>query len=87
MNIKNLNLYNNKNYYASIKELTTHLLKRNDFYNQIKILYPLWGVQPNLENQKSVESLKAFHSIELIQPITIIIIVLTYEYSSIWAMG
>ena len=31
-------------------ELTTHLLKKK-IYNQIKILYPLWGVQPNLENQ------------------------------------
>ena len=34
-------------------EFTTYLWKRKDFYNQIKILYPLWGVQPNLENQKA----------------------------------
>ena len=34
-------------------ELKTHLLKKKkkDFYNQIKILYPLWGVQPNLEKK------------------------------------
>ena len=30
-------------------ELTTHLVKMKDFYNEIKILYPLWDVQPNLE--------------------------------------
>ena len=42
--------YNNKKPYAPIKELTTHLLNNKDFYNQIKILYPLWGVQPKLEN-------------------------------------
>ena len=35
-------------------ELTTHLLKKK-IYNQIKILYPLWGVQPNLENQKTYD--------------------------------
>ena len=34
-------------------ELTTHLLKNKGFYNQIKILYPLCGVQPNLENNKA----------------------------------
>ena len=27
-------------------ELITNLLKRKNFFNQIKILYPLWGVQP-----------------------------------------
>ena len=32
-------------------ELTTLLLKNKDFYNQIKILYPLLCVQPNLENK------------------------------------
>ena len=31
--------------------LTTHLLKKN--YNQIKILNPLWGVQPNLEKEET----------------------------------
>ena len=46
--------YNNKNSYAPIMELTTHLLKKK-IYNQIKILYPLWGVQPNLENQKTYD--------------------------------
>ena len=30
-------------------DLTTHLVKKKGFYNQIKILYPLWCVQPNLE--------------------------------------
>ena len=34
-------------------ELTIHQLKWKDFYNQIKILYPLWDVQPNLKNQKA----------------------------------
>ena len=34
-------------------ELITYLMKRKDFYNKIKILYPLWGVQLNLENQKA----------------------------------
>ena len=34
-------------------ELTTYLLKRKDFYNQIKILYSLWDVQPNLEKEKT----------------------------------
>ena len=33
-------------------ELTIYLLKRKDFYNKIKILYSLWGVQPNLEKNK-----------------------------------
>ena len=33
-------------------ELTTHLLKSKGFFNQIKILYTLWGVQPNLENKR-----------------------------------
>ena len=52
MDIKNWNFYNNKNSYALVKELTTYLLKRKDFYNQIKILYSLQGVKPNLENKK-----------------------------------
>ena len=30
-------------------ELTTHLVKMKDFYNEIKILYHLCGVQPNLK--------------------------------------
>ena len=30
-------------------KLTTHLVKMKDFYNEIKILYPLWGVKPNPE--------------------------------------
>ena len=47
-------------------ELIAHLLKRKYSYNQIKILYPLWGVQPNLKIQKAIESLKAFHPIEQI---------------------
>ena len=34
-------------------EFTTHVLKRKDFYNQIKILYPLCGVEPNIENKKT----------------------------------
>ena len=34
-------------------ELTIYLLKRKDFYNKIKILYSLWGVQPNLEKGKT----------------------------------
>ena len=34
-------------------ELTTHLLKIKDFYNKIKIPYPLWGIQPNLEKEKT----------------------------------
>ena len=42
-------------------DLTTHLVKKKGFYNQIKILYPLWCVQPNLEKTNN--------------PITIIIIV------------
>ena len=37
-------------------ELTTHLLKRKKNYNQIKILYPLWGVQPNLEIKRHIIS-------------------------------
>ena len=64
MDVKNWNFYNNKNSYTLIMELTTHLLKRKYFNNQIKILYPLWGIQPNLENQKAIESIKNFHSIE-----------------------
>ena len=32
-------------------ELITHLFKSKDFYNKIKILYPLWGVENN--NEKS----------------------------------
>ena len=43
----------NKKSYALLMEFATHLLKRKDFYNKIKILYPLWGVQPNLKNQKA----------------------------------
>ena len=49
--------HNNKIFYDLIKELTTHLLKRKYFCNQIKILYPLWGVQPNLENNNQRSSI------------------------------
>ena len=35
-------------------ELRTHLLKRKYYYNEIKILYPLWVVQPNLEKTKNL---------------------------------
>ena len=35
-------------------ELTTYQLKRKVFYYEIKILYPLWGVQPNLENNNQI---------------------------------
>ena len=35
-------------------ELTTYQLKRKVFYYEIKILYPLWGVQPNLENSNQI---------------------------------
>ena len=34
-------------------EFTTHLVKMKDFYNQIKILHHLWGVQPNLEKENN----------------------------------
>ena len=37
-------------------ELITHLLKSKDFYNQIKIIYPLWGVQPNLKKNNQILS-------------------------------
>ena len=50
--------YNNKKSYAPIKELTTHLLKNKYFYNQIKIIYPLWGLQPKLENNNQ----RAYHN-------------------------
>ena len=43
--------YNNKNSYAPLKELTTHLLEKK--LQSIKTQYPLRGVQPNLENQKA----------------------------------
>ena len=33
-------------------ELTTSILKVKLFYNEIKILYPLWGILPNLKNKK-----------------------------------
>ena len=42
-----------KNSYAPIMDLTTHLLKIKYFYYQIKILYSLRGIQPNLENLKA----------------------------------
>ena len=35
--------------YTPLMELTTHLVKMKLFDNEIKILYPLWGVQPYLE--------------------------------------
>ena len=34
-------------------EFTIHQLKRIYFFNKIKILYLLWGVQPNLEKEKT----------------------------------
>ena len=46
-------------------ELTTHLLKSKIFYNQIKILYPIWGVQSNLENKRHIISIH-IHSNEQI---------------------
>ena len=51
---KNFDFYKKKKKksYAPLMEFTTHLVKMKDFYNQIKILYSLWGVQPNIEKKK-----------------------------------
>ena len=51
MNIKNRSFYNNKDSYALIMELSTYLLKRKYFYNQIKTQIP-YGVYNSIQRIK-----------------------------------
>ena len=57
MDEKKWKFYNDRKTYAPLMELTTHILKSKDFYNQIKTIYLFWDVQPNLENNNQISSI------------------------------